>query len=117
MVMSQFVRSLATHRELMHFSEAEIGHGTERCSLCQRTHPKKGQSLPITKWAKILRSFSLKERWGAGQLRLDSPTCSHLMLTPTDRGDRRDRGEGTDTNPHAVQKEIEDIEALIESAD
>jgi hypothetical protein len=31
--------------------------------------------------------------------------------------DRRDRGEGTDTNPHAVQKEIEDIEALIESAD
>lgn len=30
--------------------------------------------------------------------------------------DRRGRGESTDTKPYAVQKEIEDIEVLIESA-
>ena len=30
--------------------------------------------------------------------------------------DRRGRGESTDTKPYAVQKEVEDIEALIESA-
>jgi pimeloyl-ACP methyl ester carboxylesterase len=30
--------------------------------------------------------------------------------------DRRGRGESTDTKPYSVQKEVEDIEALIESA-
>lgn len=30
--------------------------------------------------------------------------------------DRRGRGESTDTKPYAVQREVEDIEALIESA-
>jgi pimeloyl-ACP methyl ester carboxylesterase len=69
--------------------------------------------------------------WGDGQplIMIDGATA-HRMVNPTNAQvgelladsfrvyayDRRGRGESTDTAPYAVQREIEDLAALIEDA-
>jgi pimeloyl-ACP methyl ester carboxylesterase len=56
---------------------------------------------------------------GASQFRALDPTTVELARRPGDRGhtvinyDRRGRGESGDTAPYAVEREIEDLEALL----
>src|SRR6478736_3974017 len=58
---------------------------------------------------------------GAIQHRAMDPQTAHLaaLLAPhftVFHYDRRGRGDSTDTQPYAVEREIEDIEALINAA-
>jgi pimeloyl-ACP methyl ester carboxylesterase len=74
-----------------------------------------GTRIAYEKWGKgpalILVNGALSERSGGAELaQLLAP---HLTVYSYDR---RGRGDSTDTVPYSVQREIEDIEALIDSA-
>ena len=45
-----------------------------------------------------------------------SPREDHRLATPREVDDRRGRGDSGDTQPYAVEREIEDLDALINDA-
>ena len=70
------------------------------------TFDKWGQGLPV-----IVVGGALSNRSGGEELA--QLLATHFTVYSYDR---RGRGDSADTKPYSVQREIEDIEALIDSA-
>lgn len=97
-------------------SQAQAGaHGTDKPKLPQVVTSRDGTRIAYDKWgtgpAVIVVSGALSDRAGSSELaQLLAPRLTVYSY------DRRGRGDSGDTPPYAVQREIEDIEALIDRA-
>jgi pimeloyl-ACP methyl ester carboxylesterase len=87
----------------------------EQGKTMQVVTSRDGTRITYDKWGKgpavIVVSGALSER--SGNAELAQLLAAHLTVYSYDR---RGRGDSADTKPYSVKREIEDIEALIDSA-
>jgi pimeloyl-ACP methyl ester carboxylesterase len=103
---------VATH---FHFSQAGVKNGTERRFSMPTVTSKDGTKIAYDKAGQGLVVILVEGAMGSRQASAELAKLLEPDFTVYSF-DRRGRGESTDTKPYAVQREVEDIEALIESA-